>query len=300
VHAREEHPLEGLAYAIGAYGFWGLVPIFWKALGRVPAHEVLAHRVAWSLVFVALAITFTRAWRRVGAVLSSPRAVLTMAVSATLVTANWGIFIWAVQSGRLVQASIGYYVNPLLSVMLGVVVLGERLRRAQVLAVVLALAGVVYFAVASGVWPWVSLALAGTFGLYGLVRKRAPVEPLVGLFVETSLVAPLAIGFVAWLASRGIGAFGTSTRASVMLIAAGPITAVPLVWFAAAARRLPLSTLGFAQYLAPTLQLALAVIAYGEPLGRAHVVTFACIWSALALYSLDGWRSARALRLEAR
>jgi chloramphenicol-sensitive protein RarD len=295
---------EGLAYALGAYLLWGLVPIYWRAVGPVPAVEVLAHRIAWSVVFVALLVGVSRGWGRVRDALGRTTTLGALALSTLLVTTNWGLFIWAVQTGRLVQASLGYYINPLANVLLGVVLLGERLRRPQKIAVGLAFAGVAYFALARGVLPWVSLALAASFGLYGLVRKRAPVEPIVGLFVETLLVAPLAIGYLVWLALQGRaelgvfgrGAFGHALGSSLLLVAAGPVTAIPLVWFAAAAKRLPLSTLGFVQYLSPSLQLLLAVLLFHESLTRAHLVTFGCIWSALALYSFDGLRQARASR----
>jgi chloramphenicol-sensitive protein RarD len=292
---RSEHDgARGLAFATGAYAFWGLVPLFWRALGPVPPVEVLAHRVWWSVVFVAGLLVVMGPRLEVAQVLRTPRTLRTLAVSTALISANWGLFIWAVQSGRLVQASLGYYINPLANVLLGVVFLGERLRRGQAIAVAIALLGVVYFVIARGVLPWVSLVLAGSFGLYGLIRKRAPVSALAGLFVETLLVAPLAAGYLIWLSTQGRGAFGHDAKASALLALAGPITAIPLVWFTAAARRLSLATLGFAQYISPTLQLAIAALAFHEPLTRAHAVTFGCIWAALALFTIDGLRSARA------
>jgi chloramphenicol-sensitive protein RarD len=210
-----------------------------------------------------------------------------LAGSTILIAANWGIFIWSVQSGRILQASLGYYINPLVNVALGVVFLGERLSRTQSIAVGLATLGVLILTVAAGVFPWVSLLLAFTFASYGLLRKLAPVEALAGLFVETLLVTPFALAYILFREHAATGALRQGTFAhGVLLALAGPITAVPLIFFAAAARRMPLSTLGFFQYIAPTLQFLLAVLLYGEKLSAAHVATFACIWTALAIFTL--------------
>jgi chloramphenicol-sensitive protein RarD len=279
----------GLAYALAAYLTWGLVPIFWKRLGVVPAIEVLAHRVVWSLLFVGVLVVASGAWGEVKAAARQRKTLVAMAASTTLIACNWGLFIWAVQSGKILQTSIGYYINPLVNVLLGVGLLGERLRRPQALAVGLAALGVVWLAVAQHVFPWISLALAFSFGLYGWVRKRASVAPLVGLFIETALTAPLAIALLSQRAHAGTGAFGErGALVTLLLIATGPVTALPLVWFAAAAKRLTLTTLGFVQYLTPSLTLALAVGVYHERLTPTHMVTFGFIWAALALYTADG------------
>lgn len=263
----------------------------------MPAVEVLAHRIVWSLVVVSVMFVVARKGGEAAAALRSRRTLGTLAVTTALISLNWGLFIWAVQSGRLLQASLGYYINPLINVVLGVVVLQERLRRAQVIAVALALLGVVVLAVAGGVLPWVSLLLAGSFGLYGLLRKTAPVDALTGLFVETALLSPVALVFLVIRESSGQGALLTGSVAHGALLAAcGLVTALPLLWFTAAARRLPLSVLGFFQYVAPTLQFLLAVLRYGEKITPAHAVTFALIWTALGLFTLDARRQRLAAR----
>ncbi len=283
--------LHGALYALAAYGSWGVVPVFWKLLRDVPPLDLLAHRAIWSLAFVALVLAVARRGGSVLAALRSGRTLGFLALTTALIAVNWGLFIWAVQAGKILEASLGYYVNPLVNVVAGVVVLGERLGRPQRVAVGLAAVGVVVLTAATGSVPWVALLLAVTFAAYGLLRKVAPVEALAGLFVETLLFAPVA---VAYLALRpGAFTMGPPSHA-LLLAAAGPVTALPLLWFTAAARRLPLSTLGFFQYLSPTLQFLLAVVVYGERLGAAHVAAFAFIWAALFVFTLGG-RAARAL-----
>lgn len=277
----------GALYALGAYGLWGIVPIYWKKLGAVPAAEVVAHRVVWSVLFVAVVLAIVRGYGAVGVALRSRRTLAYLSGTTLLIAVNWGLFIWAVQTGHILQASLGYYVNPLVNVAMGVVFLKERLNRPQTIAVALAAIGVTILTVAAGTFPWVSLLLALTFGAYGLLRKTAPVEALAGLFVETLLVTPFALAFVLFREHGGHGALTTGGLGrGVLLAMAGPITAVPLLFFAAAARRLSLTTLGFFQYVAPTLQFLCAVLLYGEKLTPAHVATFACIWAALAVFTL--------------
>lgn len=271
----------GALYAVAAYGLWGVVPIYWKWLNDVPALELLAHRVVWSSVFVTLLVVAMRKLAATRAALT-PRTLAYLGASTLLIGANWGLFIWAVQTKRILQASLGYYVNPLVNVVLGVVVLGERLRRPQVIAVALAALGVLVMAIQKGSLPWISLVLAGTFAAYGLLRKTAPVDALVGLLIETALLVPFALAFV-WLRGTVVG---RATSGHLLLLAcAGPVTALPLLFFTAAARRLPLSTLGFYQYLSPTLQFLLAVTVYGERLTAADVVAFAAIWVALFVFT---------------
>ncbi len=282
----------GLAFALLAYVAWGFFPVYFKALRHVPAVEVLSHRVVWSVVLLAVATPLLGRWATTLHALG-PRTRLLLVTSAALIAANWGTYIWAVQAGRVLQASLGYFVNPLVSVLLGVVFLRERLRRVQGWAIALAAVGVGALVADRGELPWLPLVLALTFGLYGLVRKRAGVDPVGGLLAETALLAPLALGHVAILAARGTGAFGGDPWTTLLLVAAGPVTAVPLVWFALGVRNLPLSTVGLLQYVTPTLQFLLAVLVYGEAFTRAHGIAFACIWSALALYSLDSLRAAR-------
>ncbi|HYD52208.1 MAG TPA: EamA family transporter RarD [Gemmatimonadaceae bacterium] len=283
----------GLAFALLAYAAWGFFPIYFKALAHVPALEVLAHRVVWSVVLLSIATPLLGRWTTTLEALG-PRKRLLVATSALLIAANWGVYIWAVQAGRVLQASLGYYVNPLVSVLLGVLFLGERLRRLQTVAIALAAMGVGVLVVDRGELPWLPLSLALTFGLYGLVRKRAGVDPVGGLLAETALLAPVALAFVALLTTRDQGSFGDGAGTTLLLLAAGPVTAIPLIWFALGVRSLPLSTVGLLQYLTPTLQFLLAVLVYREHFTAAHAVAFAFIWSALALYSWDSLRAGAA------
>jgi len=285
----------GALYAIGAYTTWGLLPIYWKSLASVPALEVLMHRVAGTVVFAALLLTVSRRWDEVRAALRSRRTIAALATSSLLIATNWGTFIWAVGRHEIVATSLGYYLNPLVNVALGMLVLRERLRPLQLVAVAITAAAVAYFTVAQGGLPWISLVLAVSFALYGLVRKTVAVASLAGLAIETAVLAPLAIAGIAWREAHGAGAFARMAdlppAVPWLLGFAGAVTATPLVWFGSAARRLRLATLGLFQYIAPSLSLLVAVFLYGEPFTRAHVVVFAGIWIALALYSLESWRA---------
>ena len=284
----------GFAYAVAAYLAWGLIPIYWKQLTAVAPLELIAHRVLWSFVFVGVLLTLSRRWPEVKRALSQRKTLGALLLSTALISSNWLLFIWAVNTGHLMEASLGYYINPLLNVVLGRMVLGERLRPLQLVAVGLAALAVLSLTVGLGVLPWVSLLLALTFGLYGLVRKMAPVEPLTGLAVETGLATPLAVLFLLWgpLAREGRLMPG-SPRESLLILASGVITGLPLLWFALAAKRLRYSTLGIVQYLAPTCQLALAVLAYSEPFTARHAFTFSLIWLAVLLYAADGVRASK-------
>ncbi|TVR83593.1 MAG: EamA family transporter RarD [Rhodospirillales bacterium] len=276
----------GFLLALGAFAIWGLFPLYFKALSSVPAVEVLAHRVVWSVVFTGLLLTAWRHWRRVAVALADRRVLASLAASAAVITVNWGVFIWAVAANRVLEASLGYYINPLVSVALGVVVLRERLRGLQWAAVAMATAAVAYEVVGLGRVPWISLTLAVSFGLYGLIRKTAAVDPLTGLFVETLIVSPVALGYLLLLGATGTGAFATGSGATTGLLAlAGVVTALPLLLFVAGARRIRLSSLGLLQYLVPTLHFLLAVAVFGEALTPDRLVTFVGIWIALALYS---------------
>jgi chloramphenicol-sensitive protein RarD len=282
----------GLGLALAAYVTWGLLPIYFKVLRPVPALEVLAHRIAWSALLLAVMLM-----RRGPAGFRAPfrrdRLPL-LALTTTLISTNWLVYIWAVQVGRIVEASLGYFVNPLVNVLLGVVFLGESLSRRQKVAVALAGAGVVVLVLRTGAIPWVSLVLAASFGMYGLLRKRAAVDSVGGLFGETVLLAPAAVAYLAFRAHAGTGAFGNGPAVTTLLAAAGPITAFPLVWFGSALQRLRLSTMGLVQYLTPTSQFLLGVLLYREPFGPAHAAAFACIWASLALYTWDVYSRARA------
>jgi chloramphenicol-sensitive protein RarD len=281
----------GFLYGAAAYLFWGLAIFYFKAVGRVAPMEILAHRILWS---VPLLLAWLAARGRLGdlrAVLRAPRTIAILLVTTVLIAINWFVFIMAVESGRVVQASLGYYINPLLNVLLGMVFLGERLRPVQWVSVALAATGVAYLAVSFGSIPFISLILAGSFGLYGLLRKTVPADGPVGLAVETCLLLPVVLGFLIARAGRGEMAFLHVSRSiDVLLLLAGLVTTLPLLWFTNAVRRLRLATIGFLQYLSPSLQLLLAVLVYDEPFTRTHLVTFSCIWAALGLYSADALR----------
>jgi chloramphenicol-sensitive protein RarD len=291
----------GLLFGLGAYLAWGFIPAYFKLLGHVPPLTILAHRIVWSVAFLALLLTFQRKWGEVRAALRSRRTMLALLCSTALIAVNWYVFIWAVDRGQLLQASLGYFINPLVNVLLGVVVLRERLTAGQVAGLALATAGVVVMTVGTGGVPWVALSLAISFALYGLLRKTAPVAPLAGLSVETAILFPAALLVAVGALSVPAGrhpAGGLSGGTLAMLSAAGVITAVPLLWFAAAARRLRLSALGFLQYLAPTCQFLLAVFAYDEPFSTRQLVAFSLIWAALLAYTLESLLRLRSARPE--
>lgn len=288
--AAKDQPQGVLAAAL-SYAIWGVVVIYWKWLDDVSPWEILAHRVLWSVAVLAPIILALGRLRPVLAVFASPRRAAALFVSSALIAVNWGIFIWAVTEGRIVETSLGYYINPLLAILLGVVMLGERLSRLRVMAFALAGAGVAVQAVALGGLPWISLTLAASFAVYGYVRKVVEVEALDGLFVETLIVAPFAILGLWLLMRQGDLAFahGPALR-DALLVGAGAITALPLWLFAHGARRVRLSTMGFLQYIAPTLSLFIAVALYDEPFGTVRLVSFGLIWAALALVSLEMFR----------
>lgn len=284
----------GYILGLTAYIIWGLFPLYFKAIASVPAVEIIVHRVLWSALFGGLLLMVWKHpgwWRELR---DNPRRLAILALSGTLIAANWLTYVWSVNNGRMVEASLGYYINPLINVLLGMLILGERLRRLQWLAVLLAAVGVAQQVWQLGSLPWVSLALALSFGFYGLIRKQAPVKALPGLVVETWMLVPIAL---AWLllhpdASSAHAAFWASSQAW-WLVAAGPVTLIPLVCFNAAARNLPYTTLGFLQYLAPTLVLLQAVLLFGEQLSSSTLVAFMFIWAGLAVYSVDAWLSLR-------
>jgi len=281
----------GLAYGLAAYGAWGVFPIYLKAVRTVPILEVLCHRVVWALAILLVLTGVRGELRAVADALRHRRALLVLSGSTVFIALNWLVYIYSVTHDRILESSLGYYINPLISVLLGVVLLRERLEPLMKAAALLAAAGVVWLAIGLGQLPWISLVLAFSFGLYGLLRKIAPVGALTGLTVETLLLAPLAAGYLVWAEARGRATFLSGRWGiDVLLLLAGPVTAIPLLCFAAAARRLPLSTIGFMQYISPTLQFLLAVTVYGEPFDRARAGAFACIWVAVALFAFDSVR----------
>lgn len=285
-----------MLYAAGAYAMWGLFPLYFKALQSVPSIEILLHRMLWSLAFVAVVLAWRREWAWLGAVLRKPKVLAGFAASALLLSTNWFIYIWAVNNDRVVDSSLGYFINPLFNVLLGYLVLRERLRAFQWSAIGLAGCGVLWLTWQGGQLPWVALALAFTFGLYGLLRKTASLGALEGLTLETLLLFPVAAAYLLYLTAQGQNSFvGAAPSIQLLLAAAGPITAVPLLLFAAGARRIPLSLLGLLQYIGPTLQLLIGVWVYNEAFGGARLFGFALIWSALALYSAEGlWQNWKA------
>jgi chloramphenicol-sensitive protein RarD len=249
--------------------------------------------VVWSVALLALLLLGRGGWSRVRATLADRRSFRVLAVTSVLVSVNWLTFIWGIGSGHVVECSLGYFISPLVNVVLGVALLGERLRRRQAAAVALAAVAVLLNTVALGRVPWIALVLAGSWGAYGLLRKTVRVDALEGLAVETLLLAPIALGFLVVLGTRGQGQFGVQTGITVLLACAGFVTALPLLWFVHGARRMPYSTIGLLQYLAPTLQFLLGVLAYGEPFPPLRAVSFALIWAALAVFSWDLWRATR-------
>jgi chloramphenicol-sensitive protein RarD len=283
----------GILFASTAYAIWGLFPLYFKALQDIPSIQILMHRIVWSLAFLVLVLAWRRQWAWIAGLLRQPRVLAGFTASAVLLSANWFVYIWAVNNGRVIDASLGYFINPLVSVLMGSMLLHERLRPVQWTAVALAGAGVAWLTWNGGQLPWIGLTLALTFGTYGLLRKTAALGALEGLSLETLILFPVALGYLLLLAIDNQNAFATAPVSSKWLLAAaGPITAVPLLMFGAAARRIPLSLLGLLQYIGPSLQLLLGVWLYHEPFGGARLIGFALIWAALALYSAEGmWRT---------
>ena len=283
----------GLGFGLGAYLIWGFLPLYFLLLAGVTAGEIVADRIVWSLVLLIGILAVAGRFGKLLAVLRDPRTLGLLAISAALISVNWLVYIWAVQHDHVLAASLGYFLNPLVNVLIGVVLLGERLTRTQMAAVALAAAGVIVLAVGAGAGLWISLTLAVSFAFYGLVRKVAPVESLEGLTIETGLLTPIALAYMAWLASNDALIFGDAAGMTGLLVLAGAITAVPLLLFAGAARLLPYSTLGLLQYLAPTLQFLLAITVFGEVMTLSHIICFALIWSGLALYVFGSVRRPR-------
>jgi chloramphenicol-sensitive protein RarD len=276
----------GALYALLAFGIWGLYPLYLRELASVSSLEIVLHRSVWSLIFLLGVLALLRRWSWLGALLKSPRKMLMPLASGLLLALNWLLYVYAVQSAQVVEASLGYFINPLLSVCLGVVVLRERLKPVQWVAVGFAAAGVLWLTWHTGRLPWLGLALATTFAVYGLMRKTSTLGPLEGLTLETLLIAPVVLPWLVWLTATGSGSLPTASPMLMFwLVLAGPLTAVPLMLFAAAARRLKLATVGLFQYLSPSLQLAIGVIVFGEPFDGQRLAGFVLIWTGLAAYT---------------
>ena len=291
--ADRDETRSGIVAGLIAYSLWGVFPVYFKIIESVAPTEVLAHRIVWAVPFGALILLFRRQWPEVRRALTDRTMVPWLGLSALFITVNWFIYIWAVQNERIFETSLGYYINPLMYVFVGVLFFGERLRSLQLAAVIFASVGVLVLTLSGGTFPWVSISLAVFFTAYGVIRKRVAIGAMPGLFVETVLLFPFAMVWITWLLVAGQASFGTQDMSlAMLLLAAGPITVVPLLLFAVAARRLPLTMIGFMQFLAPTLQL-LTGIYYGEKLTTAHQICFGLIWVAVILFSVDAIRAGR-------
>ncbi|MCH7981563.1 MAG: EamA family transporter RarD [Proteobacteria bacterium] len=291
--ADRDETRSGIVAGLIAYSLWGVFPVYFKIIESVAPTEVLAHRIVWAVPFGALILLFRRQWPEVRRALTDRTTVSWLGLSALFITVNWFIYIWAVQNERIFETSLGYYINPLMYVFVGVLFFGERLRSLQLAAVIFASVGVIVLTLSGGTFPWVAISLAVFFTAYGVIRKRVAIGAMPGLFVETVLLFPFAMVWMTWLLVAGQASFGTQDMSlAMLLLAAGPITVVPLLLFAVAARRLPLTMIGFMQFLAPTLQL-LTGIYYGEKLTTAHQICFGLIWVAVILFSVDAIRAGR-------
>lgn len=295
--AEQENTAAGYAYGIGVYAFWGLVPLFFKLLDHVGAAEIVAHRIIWSVAFLFLLLAALGRLPQLRAAARNPKLLAALTVSAALIAINWLVYIWAVTNEHILAASLGYFLNPFVNIVLGVLILGERLNRTVIAAIAIAATGVAILAISAFDTLWISLTLAASFGLYGFVRKVTDVGAMEGLAVETTLLAPFFIAYLVWLSMAGGIAFGaTGLATDALLITGALVTSIPLMLFAAAARRLTLTTLGFVQYLAPTMVFLIGAFVFGEPLDTAKLVCFACIWIAVGLFVADTVRGARARR----
>ena len=288
---RDPETTKGVTLGLGAYVMWGCFPLFFALLEGVPALEILLHRVLWSCLFLVVLVSMLGRWAPVIRALREPRRLGRVLACAVLIAVNWGLYIYAVESRQVLQASLGYFLTPLVNVALGMLVLGERMHRLQAVAVVLAGIAIAVQLVGLGELPWITLVLAFSFGTYGLLRKQVPLDGLSGLFVETLLLFPLALAAVAWLTAQGTGHFLDTPSITALLITSGIITALPLLAFAGAARRLRLATIGFLMYINPSIQFGIALLVFHEPLAPQQLASFLLIWVGLALYSWSAWSS---------
>ena len=288
----------GIWYAVGCYVIWGVLPIYWKGLHQVSALQVIAHRVGWSFILLAIVVIVTRQVKAFRATLIR-RVLLIYLAAAVLLTINWLTYVWAVNAGFIVETSLGYFINPLLSVLMGVLFLRERLRPWQWVPIGLAAAGVLYLTFAYGSLPWIALTLAFSFGLYGLVKKTAPLGALYGLTLETGILFVPAVVYLGTMQVAGQGAFlNDSASTTLLLIGAGLVTTVPLLLFASAAQRIPLSMVGVMQYIAPTLQFLIGVLIYKEPFDHSQMIGFGIVWLALLMFWAEGYLASRRLKLQ--
>jgi chloramphenicol-sensitive protein RarD len=284
----QQESLGGVTYASSAFLIWGLGPIYWKVLKTVPAFETIMHRVIWSFLFLVIILVCQRNWKEFTAAIKTRQTFMILFPTALLIGLNWFIYIWAVNTEHILQASLGYFINPLINVLLGIIFLRERLRRLQMVSLVLAGTAVLFLTFHYGEFPWIALSLAFAFGFYGLIRKVAPIRSLVGLSVEMLILSLPALGYILFLFSQGTGAFfRMGIKIDLFLIGTALVTALPLLLFTLGARRLNFSTLGFLQYIAPSCMFIIGVLLYHEPLSRAQLYTFVMIWTALGIFSTD-------------
>ena len=287
---------KGLLAAAFAFVIWGLFPLYWHLLKSVPADQITAHRVVWSALLLTCLLCARQGLGWLRAIAATPRALGLLAVASVLIGGNWTLYIWAVNAGHVVETSLGYFINPLLSVVLGVLVLGERLRRIQWVAVAIAALGVAWLTWQAGRPPWIALGLSVSFGLYGLVRKLFRVEPVAGIGMESLYLLLPALAWLAWAETGHGGSFfsgGVAPSVMLLLVASGLVSALPLIAFTYGVQRIPLSTVGLMQYIGPTLQLLVGVLVFGEPFGQVQLVGFACIWLALGIFAADGLHRSR-------
>ena len=291
--SQNEDTLRGFGYALGAYVFWGFLPLYLKAIDHIPAVEVVAHRVLWSVPVAGLVLVLLRRTGDIGRVLRDPRALAMGCVTAALVSINWGVYVWAIAVERTLDAALGYYINPLFSVFLGSVLLGERLLRLQWVAVGLAAVGVAILTYFNGSLPWPTLVLTTSWGFYAYFKRSLPIGPNQGFLLEVLILSPLALGYLAWLWTQGGGHFVPMSLDMWLLMGCGIVTAVPLLLYANGAKGLRLTTIGIMQYIAPTMIMLVALFVFGEPFGQARAIAFPIIWAALALYTYSMFRSRR-------
>jgi chloramphenicol-sensitive protein RarD len=285
---------KGILNGLGAYALWGLFPIYWKLLQQVPALQVIGHRIAWSFVLLIVVILLTKQWKEFRSAALTPKTIGIYSIAAVLLSVNWLVYVWGVNAGFIVETSLGYFINPLLSVLLGVVFLRERLRPAQWLPVGLAAAGVIYLTLAYGRLPWIALSLAFSFGIYGLVKKLAPLGSLYGLTLETAIVFPIALLYLLVVDFTGTGDFLHQGEVTdILLIGTGVVTSIPLLLFASAARQIPLTVIGILQYIAPTLQFLIGVFIYQEAFDQSRLIGFSLVWLALIIFWLENYLANR-------
>lgn len=295
-HARPEEHLDspsGLAFAVSAYFLWGFLPLYMKAVAHISPAEVVAHRIVWSVPFALVVLILLRRTSDIRAALASPKMILMAAATAAVISVNWGLYVWSIGSGHALEAALGYYINPLFSILLGAIVLRERLKRLQWAAIAVAAAGVLVLTVAAGKAPWVALGMTLTWGTYALLKRRLPIGPNQGFLLEVLILLPFALGYVAKLHLSSESHFGLTVFDTVMLLGLGAVTAGPLMLYANGAKRLRLSTIAILQYIAPTMIFLTAVFVFGEPFGAARAVAFPMIWASVAIYLYSIFRQTR-------